>query len=288
MTLQPPQPDDIRQRIGPWLDGELSPDDAAEVERALNADPALTAEAEEMRSLTYQIAQIPQVMVAVPPWSQLEAKLDQAHLDQAHVDQAHVDTADRAPADGRSVIGWIRRHAQLVAAACIGLVLIGALSVGYFPRNTYAGTVDFGPLLSAQDSTLDAGLADFLQSVNAEPVAVPSRDELHFDPLGPMAQGRELVKAYRFFVAGKPAYCMVYQGAGPGVVIIQCPPGIQKLHGKWHCDHGYDLGTHREHMVEMGTWRLAHLERPGFCVCVFSTLQPKSELPVLVAALDIR
>ena len=278
MTPQPLQPDKFRKRLGPGLDGELSPAEAAEVEQALIADPELAAEAEEMRAVTGHIARIPSAPLTVPPWSQLESKLD----------QSAAPSTDSVPATGRPIVSWIRRHARLAVAACLGLVLIGVLSIGLIPRDTYAGTVDFGPLLSAQDSTLDAGLADFLRSVNAEPVPVPARNELHFDPLGPQTQGRELVQTYRFLVADKPAYCFVYKDAGPGVVIIQCPPDIQKLHGKWQCDHGYDIGARREHMVELGTWRLAHLERPGFCVCVFSTLQPKSELPDLVLALDVR
>lgn len=278
MSPQSSQPGDIRERIGPWLDGELSPDEAAKVERAMQADPALAAEAAELRALTSRVARIPQTPLAVPPWSQLEARLDKSAARAANA-EAHT---------GRSVIGWIRRHARLAAAACIGLALIGVLSIGLIERNTYAGTVDFEPLLNTQQSSLDAGLTDFLRSVGGEPADVPPTAQLHFDPLGPQAQGRQLVQTYRFMVEDKPAYCFVYKDTGPGMVIIQCPPDIKKLHGKWHCDHGYDLGSHREHMVEMGTWRLAHLERPGFCVCVFSTLQPKTELPVLVSALNVR
>lgn len=286
MNPQTPQPDDMRQRLGPWLDGELSPEEAAAVERAVKADPALSAEADELRSLTDRIAQIPTAPLKVPPWSQLESKLEKQAPGSVTVTVP--SRHEPAQAIGAAVIGWIRRHARLAAAACVGLVLIGVLSIGLIERNTYAGTVDFEPLLNSQNTTLDAGLADFLRSVGAEPAEVPPTAQLHFDPLGPKAQGRQLVKTYRFMVADKPAYCFVYEDSGPGMVIIQCPPDIRKLHGKYHCDHGYNLGSHREHMVEMGTWRLAHLDRPGFCVCVFSTLQPKSELPVLVETLNVR
>ena len=274
MSPQAPHPDNLRERLGPWIDGELSPQDAAEVEIAVRMDPALAAEAEELRALMGRIARIPPLPLRVPPWSQLESKLEQP--------------VNTAPRTGTSVIGWIRRHSRLVAAACIGLVLIGVLSVGLIERNSYAGTVDFEPLLKAQDSTLDTSLTNFLISVGAEPVDVPPAALLRFDPLGPQTQDRRLVKTYRFMVADKPAFCFVYQDSGPGMVIIQCPPDIKKLHGKYHCDHAYAMGSHREHMVEMGTWRLAHLERPGFCVCVFSTLHPKTELPVLVSALNVR
>lgn len=275
---QTSQPDDMYHRIGPWLDGELSPQEAAEFEQAMQSDPVLAAEVEQLKSMTERIAQLPQASLVVPPWSQLKARLDLPSS----------QTIVASPQSGRSVIGWIRRHARFAAAACVALVLIGVLSIGLIDRTSHAATVDFGPLLSAQETSLDAGLADFLRSVNAKAIDVPPRSDLHFDPLGPQSQGRKLVQSYQFHLAGKPAYCFVYQDTGPGIVIIQCPPDVNKLHGKWQCDHGYDLGSHREHMVEMGTWRLAHLERPGFCVCVFSTLPPKTELPVLVATLNVR
>jgi hypothetical protein len=73
-----------------------------------------------------------------------------------------------------------------------------------------------------------------------------------------------------------------YAGPRGQLLLLQCPPRIQKDYGSYEC-LPCRVGSHDGHGVRVGKLYLMHMMSDNVCVCVVSTLGETSELP---AALD--
>lgn len=81
---------DHRSQLSAYLDGELTPEERAEIERALSSDPALRRELEELRALAADLARLP---TPRPPPSLLAGVL--ARIDS--IEQSNGVESDRMP-----------------------------------------------------------------------------------------------------------------------------------------------------------------------------------------------
>ncbi len=100
-------PEDIREDLSAWLDGELPADRAAEVDAAVQQDPELQAEADRLRSLRDLIGAMPR----------MDAPRDLPERIRRH---RAVPAPKRA---GRSPWGRVAVAALLVAACGVALVM---------------------------------------------------------------------------------------------------------------------------------------------------------------------
>ena len=124
---------DMREKLHPYLDGELSEPETLEVEAAIKADPALKEELEELKAVTLmaratlegpaQEADLSQVFASVKQQLEAEALWSEA---------PSVASAEESSKD---IIGWLAttlglRNPMPAFAGALAIVLIGGLWLG--------------------------------------------------------------------------------------------------------------------------------------------------------------
>ena len=129
-----------------WLDGELAPADAAEMEAKVASDPALKRLADQHRALGAQLRGAFDPVAAAPVPERLQSALRPA-----------ADVVDFAAAKQRRTMGSLPQWAAMAATLAVGIV-VGTMvpSEGSAPVS-----IDGGKLYAAAalDQALDAQLA---------------------------------------------------------------------------------------------------------------------------------
>lgn len=147
----------IEERLAAWLDGELSPGEAAEIEAMIEADPSLAERAADWRANDAAIAG------AFAPIA--EAPVDEAMLARLGLSEP----ARPQPLAANDNLPWWRRHALPIGGAlAASLALVAFLGLR-------GGGPD--PLGTALDTTPSGQVATLADGSRIEPVlTVKSRD----------------------------------------------------------------------------------------------------------------
>lgn len=270
--------DDIRPRLGEFLDGELAEAPCERVQQHVTACDACRQELARLESLTRRIPGPARVTAPDGLWTAIESRLDGATGPTGRP-RSRMATRPRI----------LRFASQPLAAAAVILLVIG---LGWLMINppwesrAMAGQMDFRPLLERADGDIGAGIQALMQVYGGEPIsatAAEARMTVRIRapeqlPHGLQLRGRYLLNMGR----SHQALAFHYTGsAGEHLLLLQCPPATEKNYGNFECV-ACSVGGHEGHGVKVGKLHLMHMASDKVCVCVVSTLDESN----LEAALD--
>ncbi len=261
----------IRDWLGPYLDGEVSADMRETVEAHVAACGSCAQDLESLRAVAHALAE--RAATRVPPelWGAIEGRL--------------ATTTTRR----RFVIFTFRRVAAVAA------VLLIALGIGLFgvpwgwdgARSAQAATVDFGVLLDKlkmdPDSAFDAFVAQYRPEVVSPAEARAYAPDLTFDLPDLLPGGFRRVAVYKLQIGDKHGVAARYARNGELLGFVFHPPILRMRFGDRE-NRSCFIGKIQGHAVDVGDWTLSHLTDPTTCHCVL-TRRDKSELPAIMAAI---
>ncbi|MFO0839802.1 MAG: zf-HC2 domain-containing protein [Phycisphaerae bacterium] len=261
--------DAMRELLGPYVDGEGSPETRAAIEAHVCACAECRREVEGIRELGDRIAAGAQSRVPPGLWGRIESRLS-------------------AAAPRRPLVRIFRLRSVLVAAACL------VLSVGaYFAvleslsSRAEAATVNFAALLDGLPVDAERAFRQFVALYRGRRVsAIEARRhaaQLNFALPPALPGGFELREAFALQIGDNPAAAAVYRRNGEFVGTIFHRAIHPEEYGTYR-DHPCVVGEHRGHRVEVGAWRLVHVTDATTCHCVLSRLDGESELPPILDA----
>ncbi|MEK6676462.1 MAG: zf-HC2 domain-containing protein [Planctomycetota bacterium] len=265
--------ENIKDHLGPYLDGEVAPDICREVESHLTLCQTCADELSELRSLAAAIAEPTSVTVPSNLWHRIESRLEH-------------------PATVRRPILYIfRSRAGFALAASIAVVVgLGLFALPWVRdrgSQVQAATVDFGILLDSLQADAREAFGRFLTNYDAKE-ATPAdakryATKLSFDLPAILPGGFELKTTYVLQFGDASGVAARYDRAGEFLGVLFHPPVLREDFGT-HKDRSCVVGKHRGHKVPVGEWSLVHLTDPSTCHCVLSRLDEATELPAVMAA----
>lgn len=261
----------MRDKLGPYVDDELSAIDAQRIRAHLDECNQCREEASVLRELAAAITQ--EATPEVPPtlWGTIEQRLAR---------ETRKSTPPQVPAR------WIpmMRVAALIALA-VGL---GSLVVFVRPGENaaQAASIDFSVLLDELPLDPQKAFSRFLTLYNGVEIA-PAKAEsfapdLDFEVPAVLPGGFQRLNVYGLRFGTSPGVAARYERSGEFLVAIFHPTVHPEQFGT-HQDYPCVVGEHRGHMVSVGEWRLVHVTDPVTCHCVLSQLD-ETELPPVLKA----
>ncbi len=266
--------ENVKEWLGPYLDGEVAPAVREEIETHLSRCRACMEECEELRAVAAAVAE--PLVVGVPPslWEAIENRL------------VHPRTV-RYPFSN-----VVRSRPVLLLAASVAIVVgLGLFTLPWVRdggSRVQAATVDFGALLDSLQGDVRAAFDRFLAKYDAKEAALTEAKRvapgLSFDLPGVLPGGFELQAMYVLRFGDAPGVAARYGRSGEFLGVVFHPPVLREHFGT-HKDHSCVVGKHRGHKVPVSEWALVHLTDPTTCHCVLSRLDEATELPAVMAAL---
>lgn len=273
---------DVSERLGAYLDGELPAPERDAVGAHVTMCDRCRAELEAIQAAVQPLRASGDVKAPAELWDAIEARLEAAEPVTIRLPETRAK---------RSVSSLRRRLRPILIAAAV-LLPIGLVALFLhlsLPALAEEAVIDFRPLLSGIETNYDAAMADFLSHHKARPVPLSEAGQyLHVrvHPRDPMPYG--LIVNHTHVLSLGKSRGLFFQFAGPEgrLVLSQCPVGIRKEHGDYHC-MPCKLGAHpNAEAVHVGAWRLIHMPSERGCICILSTL-PDEHLMNVLSALDI-
>lgn len=262
--------DEMRAMLGPYIDGEVSPEIRSAIESHVCTCTHCNCEVNRLRELGGQIEAGGSACVPPALWERIEARLP------------------HTPAPKRES-RWIRLRSVIAAAACLFLAVAGGYVVFTQGLGTRAeaATVSFSALLDGLTVDAESAFRDFVQLYKGRRVTAPEARrhaaQLNFDIPATLPGGFELDQAFAITIGDAPAAAAIYRRPGEFVGTIFHRAIHPEDYGT-HRDHPCVIGEHRGHRVEVGEWRLVHVTDATTCHCVLSRLGDTEELPEILRA----
>lgn len=269
-----------REKIGPYLDGELPAEQQRALRLHLDGCAGCAAEFEQLRKVVERLAEAAGPSTVEAPrelWDRIEQRMDR-------------------PLAGRATARVIRlfRPAAALAASVAILVGVGTfltlwLSSG--ATTAQATEIDYSALLDGVTGDVDLAFRRFVERYGGQPVdpseAQAAGPALSFAVPPELPGGYRLEQVHRLRFGSATGIAVCYRrGQQPLLVFFHPPP--DKMHLGVHTASPCRVGQWRASQVEVGRWRLVHFTDPTTCHCVLSTLDLQSELPAVLAALAPR
>ncbi len=270
--------EDIRPRLGEFLDGELAEAPREQVQQHVTACDACREESARLESLTRQISGASRVTAPDGLWTAIESRLD------GHSGQKAKPGGRRAT---RPLILRVASRPLAAAAALLVVIGLGWLAVNPpWGSRAIAGQMDFRPLLERADGDIGAGIQALMQRYGGEPISASAAEarmtvRVHAPeqlPHGLKLRGRYLLNM------GRSHQALAFHYAGPSgehLLLLQCPSDTDKNYGDFECV-ACSVGDHNGRGVKVGKLHLMHMASDNVCVCVVSTLHESN----LATALD--
>ena len=267
-----------RERLGPYLDGELS----GALERATEAHvdecPACRRELERLRAITSALSEPVTADVPRDLWPAIERRLDDTE-------------AAPVPAE----LNRIRlQGATLAAAALVGAVGLGLFALSWSGADSVraeAASINFGMLLDALPLDADKAFRKFLLLYQGRPIAPYQAQhfapDLNFALPDSLPCGFQLDSAYALRFGSGAGIAARYARRGE-ILITVFHPRVESEDFGTHRDYPCLIGRQHGHKVQVGAWKLVHLTGPTTCHCVLSRLDETTELPAVMAAVSPR
>lgn len=261
--------DEMREWLGPYVDGEGSPETRAAIEAHVCTCAECRCEVEGLRELGNHIAVGSPTCVPPALWSRIESQLG-------------------AAPPRRRLVRFLRLRSILAAAACLVLAVGGHFAIlqGLSTR-AEAAPVNFSMLLDGLSVDAEKAFRQFVELYRGRRVsAVDARQhapQLNFAVPQKLPGGFELEEAFALQIGDAPAAAAIYRRNGEFVGTIFHRAIHPEDYGTYR-DHPCVVGEHRGHRVEVGEWRLIHVTDATTCHCVLSRLDEKTELPPILDA----
>ncbi|GMU82521.1 MAG: zf-HC2 domain-containing protein [Phycisphaerales bacterium] len=262
--------EEMREVLGPYVDGEGSPETRATIEAHVCTCKDCHCEVTRIRELGARIEAGGSVCVPSALWERIESRLAEA---PKLVRVSH----------------WLRLRSVVAAAACLLLAVGG----GYFmltqglSTRAEAATVNFSALLDGLSVDAEKAFREFVQLYRGRRVtAAEARrhaSQLNFEIPATLPGGFQLDEAFALKIGDAPAAAATYRRSGEFVGTIFHRAIHPEDYGT-HRDHPCVIGEHRGHRVEVGEWRLVHVTDATTCHCVLSRLGETEELPEILRA----
>lgn len=271
---------EIQQRLGELVDGELGAPLREVVQEHLEACSGCRAECNALRDLGSAIGEgrgpgeVPRDQL----WQAIEQRLETA-------------SAVTSEAPQSLAIRWRLWRPLASAAAVLLTVGLGWLVVSA-PWNApaYGGQIDFRPLLEQAGNDIQAGIDELIRVHGGRAIARPEAEglmEIRIQAADRLPNDLVLKSLYLLNLGrDHRALGFHYQGPNGHLLLLQCPPEVSKDYGGQECLPCH-LGPSKGGMVRVGALRLAHFESENVCVCVVSTLDEADELPAVLDAVKI-
>lgn len=263
--------DEMREKLGPYVDGEGSPEARAAIEAHLCTCQHCRCEVGRLQDLGARIRNGGPVCVPPALWGRIEAELGET-------------------ARPRRIPRLLRLRPVLTAAACLLLTVGG----GYFlltqglGTRADAATVNFSVLLDGLSVDAEAAFRQFVQLYRGRPVSASQArrhaSQLNFDLPSNLPGGFELEGAFALQIGEAPAAAATYRRGSEFIGTIFHRAIHPEDYGT-HRDRPCVVGEHRGHQVQVGGWRLVHVTDATTCHCVLSRLDETQELPPILQAL---
>ncbi len=259
----------IREQLGPWIDGELPQTQAAAIEAHLRACDACRREADILRRIVRTLAAVDRESdlpetVRAAVWQRIETTLDARQ-------PAPPALPDRPPQPRI----WRLLRPTLAAAAILVAVGLGTYSFLATNGPAIAAEIDLRPFLEQSGRDISAGLNALMQryggrEVSPEALARQVRLRVHLPEKLPL--GLRLDSAYLLHMGHHHrAAALLLRGRAGQLLLIQCPGGTKKELGNVQCI-ACRLGGKPGHLAEVGPLQIGHIESPNVCVCIVSAL----------------
>ncbi|HUW81172.1 MAG TPA: zf-HC2 domain-containing protein [Phycisphaerae bacterium] len=269
-----------REKIGPYLDGELPVEQQRALQLHLDGCARCAAELEEFREVVGRLADAAgPSKVEAPPglWDRIEQRMDR-------------------PPGGRTtarVIRLLRPPAALAASVAI-LVGVGtfvALWLSSGATTVQAAEIDYSALLDGVTGDVDVAFRRFVEQYGGQPIdpseAHAAASGLSFAVPPELPGGYRLEQVHRLRFGSATGIAACYRLDQQPLLVFFHPPA-DKMYLGIHTASPCRIGQWRGSQVEVGRWRLVHFTDPTTCHCVLSTLDLQSELPAVLAALAPR
>jgi hypothetical protein len=275
--------DEVKSRLGEWLDGELPIELCPAVGQHLDDCPDCRSECESLQSMAAALAKPPEAKLPTDLWDAIERWLDEA---------PPMSTPSAEPTTHRL---WIYRLARRPLAAAAVVVL--AIGLGWLAFNApwesraMAAQIDFRPLLEQADGDIAAGIRALMQAYGGERISsddAPRRMKVRIHAADQLPGNLRLESRYLLNMgAHHQALAFHYTTPSGGhLLLLQCPPNVEKNYGNYECV-ACSVGDHHGQGVQVGKLHLMHMMSDNVCVCVVSTLDEHKDLPVALGAVQI-
>jgi len=282
-------------RLGEYLDGELTDELRAQVQVHLDGCDACRQELARLQTLVADLQAEP--VPSAPPelWTVIERRLSGGiHPVGAGLYPPGAALAEQVrPGDLAEAqhggIAPVRRLFRRPLALAAGFVLLVGLTwsvVRFWPEApAAAGSVDFAPLLDRIDDGLAAGLDALKQKYHGRPTTLADAARtvrLRLAPEPTLPGGLVLKSASFIHFGPKPSLALYFAGPAGELLVMQCPPNMKKQYGARDC-LACSVGSKPGVEVRHGPWRLTHFEGRNCCICIVTTLDSEALQPVLTA-----
>lgn len=261
--------DEMREMLGPHVDGEGSPETRAAIEAHVCTCEECRCEVEGLRELGSRIAAGAPTCVPPALWSRIETQL-----------------ATAAPR--HRFVRFLRVRSILAAAACLVLAVGGYFAVlqGLSSR-AEAAPVNFSALLDGLSGDAEKAFREFVELYRGRRVSSAAArqhaSQLNFAVPEQLPGGFALNEAFALQIGDTPAAAAIYRRNGEFVGTIFHRAIHPEDYGTYR-DHPCVVGEHRGHRVQVGEWRLIHVTDATTCHCVLSRLDETKDLPAILQA----
>jgi anti-sigma factor (TIGR02949 family) len=260
--------EDIRRRLGEFIDGELAASSREQVKQHMSSCERCRRELARLESLTHHLAGEGQAKAPAGLWSAIESRLERA------------GGGTPGPVGQPRVRPRLTRLAArpLAAAAAVLLVVgIGWLATSSLSESTaVAAQIDFRPLMEQAGGDVGAGIQALMDTYGGQAISagqaaermkvrIAAPDEL---PGGMHLEGRYMLHM------GRSHRSLAFHYTAPGgkhLLLLQCPPKIEKNYGGFEC-MACSAGGRDGEGVRVGELHLMHMGSDNVCVCVVTTL----------------
>ncbi|MCK6456726.1 MAG: zf-HC2 domain-containing protein [Phycisphaerae bacterium] len=262
---------DMRERLGPYVDDELSPIEAERIRSHLAECGRCRGDVAAIRELGATIAQ--ESTPDVPPtlWSSIEQRLLKTPTSPSLAVPRH---------------HWYRPW-SIAAILAIAVGFGGVMTFTRMNENAaQASTIDFGVILDALPLDPQKAFSRFLTlygGVEMPPEQARSfARTLDFEIPAMLPGGFQRMNVYGLRFGSSPGVAVRYERSGEFLAAIFHPTVHPEQFGT-HQDYPCVIGDHHGHAVEVGEWRLVHVTDPTTCHCILSRLD-ETELPAVLIA----
>lgn len=263
-----------REQLGPYFDGELSPEHASAIAAHLPDCRACQGELEHLKLLAATLSRPAVHQVPAELWPSIERRLDVVH--------------HRQPSRILRLAG-LRPRLRLATAAAVvlaaGLTFLAVLSRE--PRAA-AADINFAVLLDGLPLDARQAFAKFAAQHGAKPSTPEDArrfaSTLNFATPNELPGGFRLQEVLTLHVGRYPGVAARYQRNGEFLAAIFHPSTCREQLGA-HKPCPCVSGQHCGHKVQVGDWKLVHMTDPTTCHCVLSQLDEQRELPAVISVL---
>jgi hypothetical protein len=269
---------EMKRQLGEFLDGELPEPRNSVIKTHVHSCADCQTELQMLRNVATALGDQPAISAPrAALWAAIETRLAAARRGGL---SSH--TSSR-----RLLVGWRSLASAAVMLVAIGLGWVFVTGPGASPA--VAARLDFRPLLERDDGDIEQGIQDLIAAHGGgkTDLATASR-KMRIRVRAPEQLPGGLVRRslYMLHLGGEHrSLGFHYSGAAGQLLLLQCPPVIERNYGGQECI-ACEINSSKGEIARAGPVRLAHFASDNLCVCVVSTLD-EEQLAAALKAVEI-